>query len=177
MIFDTINKNDDGLRFVKARTDNKRKVLVQLNGVKVVDVAEEEITFDLTSEKNSGKISSVDSTTVAAAIEHSEEWFGRALPETVIRGAYIPSAKDDCLIECERITPTKVYDASTQEVDIESLQKDKSCDVILEFSGIWFAKKNFQGTWNLVQVRVHPEPILDNYPDGFAFVDSDDDEK
>jgi hypothetical protein len=173
MIFDTISKNDDGLRFVKARNDTKRKVLIQLNGVKISDVGDE-IFLDLVSDINSGKVSMIDTQNVDAAIEHSAEWFGKELSETVIRAAYTSSASPDNRIECERIDATKIFDAKQQAVDIESLQKDRSCDVILEFSGIWFAKKNFAATWNLVQVRLHPEPILDTYPDDYAFVDDED---
>lgn len=176
MIFDAISKNDEGLRFVKAMSDSKRKVLVQLNGVRVVNISDEEITFDLATEKNRGKISSVDDAALSAAIENSAQWFGRELPETIIRGAYTPSAKDD-MIECERIDATRVFDDQQKLVDVAALQKDGSCDVIVEFSGIWFAKKNFATTLNVVQVRLHPEPVLDNYPDEFAFVDSDDDDK
>lgn len=171
MIFDTISKNDDGLRFVKARGDNKRKVLLQLNGVKVVDVSDEEVVFDLVSETAAEKVSAIDAQNVDAALEHSAEWFGKELPESVVRGAYTPSATADLLIECERIGATKIFDSQQQAVDIDSLQKDRTCDVILEFSGIWFAKKNFAATWNLVQVRLHPEPVLDTYPDEYAFVD------
>jgi len=43
--------------------------------------------------------------------------------------------------------------------------------VILEFAGLWFAKKSFGSSWNVVQVRVHPDPILDTYPEEYAFVD------
>ena len=173
MIFDTISKNDDGLRFAKARKPNKRKVLIQLNGVKISEVSDE-VFIDLVSESNAGKVSVIDAQNVDAAIEHSAEWFGKELSETVIRAAYTSSASPDNRIECERIDATKIFDAQQQAVDIESLQKDRSCDVILEFSGLWFAKKNFAATWNLVQVRLHPEPILDTYPDDYAFVDDED---
>ena len=67
MIFDTISKNDDGLRFVKARNDTKRKVLIQLNGVKISDVGDE-IFLDLVSDINSGKVSMIDAQNVDAAI-------------------------------------------------------------------------------------------------------------
>ena len=170
MIFDAISKNDDGLRFVKARNDKKRKVLLQLNSVRIVDVSDEEIVLNLESESNANKVHAIDVQAVGAALEHSVEWFGKELPEAVVRGAYTPSATDDLLIESERIGATKIFDDQQQAVDIESLQKDRTCDVILEFSGIWFAKKNFAATWNVVQVRLHPES-LDDYPDEYAFVD------
>ena len=171
MIFDTLTKGEDGLRFVKVRNDNKRKVFIQLNGVKISDISDE-ITLDLVSESNIEKVNAVDSNNVEAAQENSTEWFGKELSEAVIRGAYTPSVVEG-QVTCDRIDATKVFDSQQESVDFETVQPDKTCDVILEFSGLWFAKKTFACTWNLVQVRLHPEPVLDTYPDQYAFVDDD----
>jgi hypothetical protein len=171
MIFDTLTKGEDGLRTVKVRNDNKRKVFVQLNGVKICDISDD-ILIDIVSEVNVEKIRVIDSGNVTAAQENAVDWFGKELSEDVIRGAYTHSAPDSQL-RCERIDVTKVYNSQQEAVDFETLQKDKSCDVILEFSELWFAKKSFACTWNLVQVRLHPEPIVDTYPDEYAFVDDD----
>ena len=143
MIFDTLTKGEDGLRTVKVRNDNKRKVFVQLNGVKISDISDD-ILIDIVSDANVEKIKVIDSGNVTAA-----------------------------QLRCERIDVTKVFNSQQEAVDFETLQKDKSCDVILEFSELWFAKKSFACTWNLVQVRLHPEPIIDTYPDEYAFVDDD----
>jgi hypothetical protein len=169
MIFGSITRGDDGSRVVQARNDNKRKILVQLNGVKISEVSTDEVAFDLISDKNATKISAVDTANVDAAQEHSEEWFGKAISEALIKSAYIPSA-----LSCDRIDATKVFNSQQETVDFESLQSEKHCDIIVEFSELWFAKKNYGPTWNIVQVRLHPEPVTDTYPDEFAFVDSDD---
>jgi len=171
MIFDTLTKGEDGLRTVKVRNDNKRKVFVQLNGVKISDISDD-ILIDIVSDVNVEKIKVIDSGNVTAAQESAVDWFGKELSEDVIRGAYTQSAPDNQL-RCERIDVTKVFNSQQEVVDFETLQKDKSCDVILEFSELWFAKKSFACTWNLVQVRLHPEPIIDTYPDEYAFVDDD----
>ena len=34
-----------------------------------------------------------------------------------------------------------------------------TCSIFVEFAGIWFAKKAFGPTWNLVQVKIHEEEI------------------
>jgi hypothetical protein len=171
MLFDTLTKGDDGLRFVKVLNDNKRKVLIQMNGVKISDISDE-VVLDLVSDSNIEKVSAIDAKNVEAAQENSTAWFGKELSEGVIRGAYTPSVVDSQL-SCDKIEVTKVFDSQQQAVDFETLQKDQVCDVILEFSGLWFAKKTFACTWNLVQVRLHPEPVLDTYPDQYAFVDDD----
>jgi hypothetical protein len=171
MIFDTLTKNEDGFRSVKVRNDNKRKVFVQLNGVKIADISDD-IVLDLVSDVNAEKIRAIDHANISAAHENATDWFGKELSEDVIRGAYTTSAPSD-QISCDRIDVTKVFNSQQETVDFETLQKDQSCDVILEFSDLWFAKKTFGCTWNLVQVRLHPEPIVDTYPDEYAFVDDD----
>jgi len=51
MLYNPPVKGEDGLYFVKALTDEKRKCLVQVDGVKVVDVSGE-FVFDLSSNDN-----------------------------------------------------------------------------------------------------------------------------
>jgi hypothetical protein len=124
---------------------------------------------------NTQKISTIDTANLDAALENCESWFGKKVSEGVIKGAY-KSSLDTDVLTCDRLDVTRVFNSQQELVDFEAVQPEKTCDVILEFAGIWFAKKAFGPTWNVVQVRVHddPEPILDTYPDEYAFVDEDD---
>jgi len=169
MLYNAPAKGDDGLYFVKALNDSKRKCLVQLNKVKVADVSGD-IVFELASEANVQKIGAIDALNLEAARENCETWFGKQLSEKVIEGAYTSSVADG-QVTGERIEVTKAFNAQQESVDIENVQAGKVCDVILEFAGLWFAKKSFGSSWNVVQVRVHPDPILDTYPEEYAFVD------
>ena len=169
MLYNAPAKGDDGLYFVKALNDTKRKCLVQLNGVKVVDVSGD-VVLDLATEDNLGKIGAIDALNLEAAQENCETWFGKQLSEKVIEGAYTSSVADG-QITGECIEATKVFNTQQEQVDLETVQPVKTCDVILEFAGLWFAKKSFGSSWNVVQVRVHPDPILDTYPEEYAFVD------
>lgn len=169
MLYNPPTKGDDGLYFVKALNDTKRKCLVQLNKVNVADISGD-MVFDLINEVNVRKIADIDALNLESALENCETWFGKQLSEKVIEGAYTSSISDN-QITGERLDVTKVFNAQQEQVDIESVQVGKTCDVILEFSGIWFAKKSFGASWNVVQVRVHPDPILDTYPEEYAFVD------
>jgi|UniRef100_A0A6C0JD73 hypothetical protein len=171
MLYNAPAKGEDGLYFVKALNDSKRKCLVQLNGVKIADVSGD-IVMDLESEVNIARIQAIDTENLGAAVENAETWFGKKLSEKVVDGAYTSSIADG-QITGERIEVMKVFNAEQEEMDFENVQSGKSCDVILEFAGLWFAKKSFGSSWNVVQVRVHPDPILDTYPDGFAFVDDE----
>jgi hypothetical protein len=38
------------------------------------------------------------------------------------------------------------------------------CSIMLEYAGLWFAKKAFGPTWNLVQVKMNPEPVQEPEP-------------
>lgn len=172
MIYNTPTKGEDGLYFVKAVSDSKRKILVQLNRVRISEVSEE-IVFDLVSEVNTGKIESIDTQNLEAAQENCAEWFGKKLSENVIKNAYNGSVVNGQITGCN-IGITKIFNAQNEVVeDPEYVQSGKNCNIILEFSGLWFAKKAFGSTWNIVQVKVLDEPILDTYPDGYAFVDEE----
>lgn len=169
MLFNSPTKGDDGLYFVKALNDDKRKCLVQLNKVKIADISGD-VVFDLSSESNISKIEEIDTLNLEAARDNCESWFGKELSENVLKGAYTTSIVDGQLTG-ERIEVTKIFNSQQELIDFEEVQAGRTCDVILEFAGIWFAKKSFGSSWNVVQVRVHPDPILDTYPDGYAFVD------
>jgi len=171
MLYNAPAKGDDGLYFVKALNDSKRKCLVQLNKVKMADVTGD-IVMELGSEDNVAKIQAIDTENLSAAVENAETWFGKKLSDKVVEGAYTSSIADG-QITGERIEVTKVFNSEQEGVDFETVQPGKTCDVILEFAGLWFAKKSFGSSWNVVQVRVHPDPILDTYPEGYAFVDDE----
>jgi hypothetical protein len=172
MIYNAPAKGDDGLYFVKALNDDKRKCFVQLNKVKIADVSGE-VVMDVVSEGNTKKIEDIDARNLTSAHENCESWFGKQLSEGVIKGAYTPSLKDG-QVTCDRLDVTKVFNAQQEVIDFEGVQPEKTCDVILEFAGLWFAKKAFGSSWNVVQIRVHDDPVIDTYPEEYAFVDEDD---
>src|SRR6056300_1624474 len=128
MLYNAPAKGDDGLYFVKALNDSKRKCLVQLNKVKVADVSGD-VVFDLGDEANLAKIQEIDEQNLAAAQENCETWFGKQLSEPVLNGAYTSSVTDGQLAG-ERIEVTKVFNAQQEELDFENIQVGKTCDVI-----------------------------------------------
>lgn len=179
MIYNTPVKGEDGLYFVKALNDDKRKCFVQLNKVSVADVSDE-IVFDLSTDVNTQKIEAVDTQNLTTAQEKCVEWFGKNLSEKVICGAYT-SGMINGQITGDRIGVTKVFNSEQVSQECDTLQTGDVCDVILEFAGLWFAKKAFGPTWNVVQVRIRDvpapvtesEPVEDTYPDEYAFIDGD----
>jgi hypothetical protein len=176
MFYNTPAKGDDGLYFVKATNDDMRKCLVQLNAVTVSEVSGE-MVFDINSETNANKITAIESQNLSAAHDNCVEWFGKQLSEKVITGAYRSVITGEQMT-ADMITdpPVRIFNTNQESLDIDSVQVGKTCDVIVEFAGLWFAKKAFGGHWNVVQVRVHDdpvkeEPVIDVYPDEYAFVD------
>jgi len=171
MLYNAPVKGDDGLYFVKALTDEKRKCFIQLNGVTIAD-ASNEITFDLKNDSNRNRVQLIDDLNFEAARENCESWFGKQLTDDVLRSAYTSSIVNDQLTgEC--IAVTKVYNSDQELVDFSFVGQGKKSSVILEFAGLWFAKKAFGPAWNIFQVKVFDEPNLEVYPDDYAFNDED----
>ena len=83
----------------------------------------------------------------------------------------------DETLTTERIEQTKMYGFDKEPLDIESLQVGSKCSVIVEFHGLWFAKKAFGPAWNIVQVRLNKpeepekEKFDDTYPAEYMFGD------
>ena len=171
MIYNTPTNGDDGLYFVKTLNDDKRKSLLQLNKVKIADVSGD-IVMDLVSDVNLSRIQNIDTKNLESAVENCEAWFGKKLSDNVIKGAYTGGVKDS-KVSADRLDVTKTFNATQELIDFDVVQPGKVCDVILEFAGLWFTKKAFGPTWNIVQVKVHDDPILDTYPDEYAFIEED----
>jgi len=171
MLYNAPVKGDDGLYFVKALTDEKRKCFVQLNRVTIGDISNE-IVFDLNTDSNRSKIQAIDEGNLATARENCVAWFGKQLSDSVIDTAYTPSITNDQLTgEC--VTVTKIFNSDQELVDADIMKQGKKCNVILEFAGIWFAKKAFGPAWNVIQVKVFDEPNLELYPEEYAFQDDE----
>lgn len=162
MIYDKLSKGDDGLYHVRAFTEDRKRYFIQLDDVTLTDVGDE-----LVFEVNSDKVEAVHELNIQNAINNSEEWFGKKLQEKTLRSAY---TREDT-ISAERIQSTKIFNHEKELVDYETLESGEMCSVIVEFAGLWFAKKAFGPRWNLVQVKKRqPEEKFDeSYPEEYMF--------
>jgi len=168
MLYNAPAKGDDGLYFVRATTDEKKKCFVQLNKVKIAAISGGELTLDTCSQANKKKVSSIDKENLQAAKDNATSWFGKDMTTDALKAAYSHAE-----LVVERIPPTKVFSPDQEVIEFESLSDGRECSVILEFSGMWFAKKAFGPTFNLVQLKLHPEPIKSEYPEEYAFVEEE----
>ena len=157
MIYDTLSKGEDGLYHSRALNDEKKRYFIQLNGVTVSDVDHEtgEVSFEVTGEDNQAKVESVHVTNLQSALENSKTWFGKELPEKTISSAYTRSEN----LETDRISATRVFDHTKESVEFSSITVGMSCTVLVEFSGLWFAKKAFGPSWNIVQLKSQKQKL------------------
>ena len=166
MIYDSLTKGEDGLYRVRAFTDDRKRYFVQLNDVTLTDIGDE-LVFETSSEK----ISAIHDLNIQNALDNSQEWFGKKLAEKTLAAAY---TRED-VFSAERIPGTKVFDHDKSPVDFETLAPGDVCSVIVEFAGLWFAKKAFGPSWNVVQVRKHQvaEKFDESYPEDYMFEDDE----
>ena len=170
MIYDTISKGDDGLYHVQAFNDEHKRCFVRVDNVIITDVTDD-ITFDVNA---SSAIDEIHEANIQNAIENGEAWFGKKVSEKTIRSAYI---RDEALT-AECIEQTKIFGSDKELLDKDALANDMKCSVILEFNGMWFAKKAFGPAWNVVQVKIEksePEPVQEvfdrSYSEEYMFGD------
>lgn len=165
MFFKPPTKESDGLYYVRAFQDDKKKVFYQLNDAKIKSTANAELVLEL---KSRTKIDVLDEQNIQAAMENCQEWFGKELTEEYLRNAY-SSPKD---ISVERIHPTKVFSPDLEIVGFDTATAGRECNVIVEFAGLYFARQSFGPVFNVVQVKLHATKVVD-YPEEYAFVEEE----
>jgi len=177
MFYSKPTKNDEGLYIVKAYTDDKKKYFVPLEGTVKADSGE--LTFTLEDES---KFQEVDTLNIEAAKENSEEWFGKKMADATLERAYTTSVLCS-QVTADIISATKAFNYDKHPVELATIEDETKVKALLEFAGLWFAKKAYGPIWNVVQVRdmtepepepeaepeVQPEPeVQDEYPDEYV---------
>jgi len=178
MIYGSPKKLPDGRYYLKVQTDEGNRCMVQLNNTTLLtNFSEgENVTLSLT-EKSLEKVQMINSHNLEAAKENSQEWFGKEVSEKTLETAYTPSLNDNTIIvgkaTVNKNIVTKCYDHEKNSVDFDSVGEGVKCDVMIEFSGLWFMKKTFGPIWRIAQMRLKAPPKK-IYPDEYLFNDSDD---
>ena len=148
-------------------TDN----FVQINNVRLVSAADD-LEFVI---EDPSKCNAIDDMVLGVARQNSVEWFKKELSDKTLGDMLIRSVNDGGGLSASRVVidgelKTRVFNMDREPVDISELAEDSMCDVILEYTGVAFAKKNFQVDWRVAQIRVHPPPEP-GYPDQYMFQD------
>lgn len=182
MIFGKPKKLPDGRYYLKVTKDDESRVMYQLNKTKLVTKFDdsENVTLELT-ESAAATVSKVDEEILAAAKTNCLDWFGKNLAEKTLDTAFSKSVKDGVMNVGKATVKgqvlTKVFNSVTKEaVETNTLEADAVCDVMLEFSGVWFMKKTFGPIWRIAQARILAPPKK-VYPDEYLFQDSEEAEE
>jgi hypothetical protein len=176
MKFSTPTKDEDGLYYARVKGDDDKKVFIQLNKVKCTRSSASVAEFTIDQVANKKKIRRVEDENITAATENAEAWFGAEMTPEQIKAAYSSIFESTGRLSVERIPPTKVFTCNLEQTDFESIVEGKTCNLIVEFAGLYFARSSFGPMWNLVQAKLHADPIVNEYPEEPAFADEDDEE-
>jgi len=171
-------KLPDGRYYLKvSQGEAEERVMVQLNNIRLLTTFNDsdEVTLEL-NQAAVDKIAEIDSQNIAAAKLNSQAWFGKVLADQTLEAAYSKSIQDLTMnttkarVGAQIVTKTFSHDKSV--VDTSTLVIGTQCDIILEFSGIWFLKRTFGPVWRVAQVR-HLAPPKKVYPDEYLFQDAE----
>tara|TARA_R110002153_G_scaffold125327_4_gene272330 strand:+ start:3143 stop:3664 length:522 start_codon:yes stop_codon:yes gene_type:complete len=173
MAFETPARTEEGYYASKyTGTDN----FVQINNVKLGSTADD---FEFVIEDPT-KCNAIDDMVLGVAKQNSVDWFKKELSDKTLGGMLIKSVNDDGTFSASKVVidgevKTRIFNMEKEPVDISELIVDTSCDVILEYTGVAFAKKNFQVDWRVAQIRIHPPPPQSKteYPDQYMFQDEE----
>ena len=169
MSFEAPARTDDGYYASKyTGTDN----FIQVNNVNLVSFSDD---FEFHLEDYS-KCETIDEMVLGVAKENSVAWFKKDLSEKTLGGMISKSVSDDGTLSANKAIidgelKTMIFNMEREPLDIEQLEENTTCDVILEYTGVAFAKKNFQVDWRVAQIRVHPTPPPPKpvYPNEYMF--------
>ena len=172
-------KLPDGRYYLKTTTDEDKPYTIQLNNSTLVTKFSDsdEVTISL-SEKGIEKINEINTKNLAAAKEHSVEWFVKSVSEKTLEAAHTTNVNGSTMnagkVTVNKNVVTRCYNHTKDQIDPETVQEDVQCDIILELSGLWFMKKTFGPIWRIAQLRLKA-PKKKLYTEEFMFVDSDED--
>jgi hypothetical protein len=167
MEYATPQKLPDGRYFLKITGARH-----QVNGLILQDsLASKSVNF-----KTESKIfSEIDEQILTQAKLSKQEWFGKDLSDETIQNAWQESVTDGILgaslATVKGQVVTVAFDTRKNPVELQDIQPETSCDVVLELSGLWFLKKSFGPIWRVLQVRVRAPPKTAEISKQYLFSD------
>ena len=113
----------------------------QVNGVVLQEsLTNKNVTFKV---KDVSVFSAVDSEIIEKAKECKTEWFRKELPDDLIASAYqesvIDGSLDASLLTVKGQVRTIVFDTQKNQMELQAVEVDALCDVVLELSGLWLS--------------------------------------
>lgn len=113
-------------------------------------------------ERSYNKMKELDEAIIAAAVQNSPEWLGRAMDKSVVAELYRPLIKppsDPMYSPTMRVKipiqngvpKCEVYGEDKEVVDVGVIVKGSTLRMIMQLRSVWFVNKTFGVTWELVQ--------------------------
>ena len=141
-----------------------------------------DVSVSLTSPEFKFWIETLDKYICKRATEYSQEWFGKRKSNEVIEEMYKPiktvPKKDNYSPTMKLKLPyyngehkSSVFDDKRNPITPEAITKGCEVMLIVQLSNMWFVRKQFGVTWQVLQAKIYPKLSLPVY----AF--SDDDEE
>ena len=180
MLYSSPKKIPDGRYYLKVTTDEGNRLMLQLNDTTLVTKFSEgdNVTLSL-SDTAQEKVDAVNSENLAQAETNSKEWFGKTVSGKTLQAAHTTNINENVMnvgkATVNKNVVTKCYNHRKELVDLDTLDENTVCDVMVELSGLWFAKKTFGPIWRIAQIRLKAPPRK-KYPDEYLFADEDDNE-
>ena len=175
-------KIPDGRYYLKVSKGGER-VFYQLNKVQLVNeglFSSKDLSFHM-NEMSQSIIAAVDQELVQQALTSKMDWFGKEISDETISKAY-QSALEGPVFQAPLATVngkvvTVAYDSQKVSVDMETLQKGATLDILVELAGLWFLKKSFGPIFRIAQIRVSAPPVQKRtFPTEYLFDDAPQDE-
>ena len=175
MLFGAPAKLADGRYFLKITSDDKARVIHQVNNVTMSG----QVTLNVSGHKDF--FAGIDDAILTQAKASKVEWFGKEISDETISKAY-QSALEGPVFQAPLATVngkvvTVAYDAQKVSVDMANIQKDATLDILVELAGLWFLKKSFGPIFRIAQIRVAAPPVQKrSFPTEYLFDDAPQDE-
>lgn len=175
MKYADLTKTTDGRIYARVFTDENERVMIQINNVTWEGMGpnDEGGVLKFTG-CDVSKITDIDNTNRETATTKSVAWFGKQLKENQLNAAYVSSIAGDLMnipkATVGKKTVTRIFDHNHETIEDSNIPEGTCCDVILEFSGLWFLRTTFGPIWRIAQVRLKP-PAKKIYPNTCLFND------
>lgn len=175
-------KIPDGRYYLKVSKGGER-VFYQLNKVQLADdslFSAKNLSFQM-NEMSQSIIAAVEQELVGQAASSKLDWFGKEISDETIFKAY-QSALEGPIFQAPLATVNGknvavAYDSQKTAVDLETIQKGATLDILVELAGLWFLKKSFGPIFRIAQIRVASQPVQKKtFPTEYLFDDAPQDE-
>lgn len=175
-------KIPDGRYYIKVSKGGER-VFYQLNKVQLADeglFSSKDLSFQM-NEMAQSIIAAVDQELVGQAVASKLDWFGKEISDETIFKAYQSALEGPVfqapLARVNGNIVTVAYDSQKAAVDMATIQKGATLDILVELAGLWFLKKSFGPIFRIAQIRVSSPPVQKKtFPTEYLFDDAPQDE-